>query len=77
MYSIDPTIWVPMSIMTDAEKQAYPEYETTEGYLKTIPMKEAWAIFWGNLQEDKKQLFLDLPNFDDAKFEEITGIKIK
>jgi hypothetical protein len=76
MYSINPTIWIPMSIMNDAEKAAYPKYETTEGYLKTIPMKEAWANLWGNLTEENKKHFTTLPNFDPAIFEEITGVKI-
>ena len=76
MYNIDLTIWVPASIMTDEEKAAHPKYETTEGYLKTIALHEAWANFWGNLSDDKKKLFTDLPNFDAKKFEEITGIKV-
>ena len=76
MYSIEPTIWVPMSIMTDEEKGSHPKYETTEGYLKTISMHEAWANFWHNLNEDKKKLFTSLPNFDAVKFKEITGITI-
>jgi hypothetical protein len=76
MYAIDPVIWVPSSIMTDEEKAAHPKHETTEGYLKTIPLKEAWANFWHNLAEDKKQLFLNLENFDAAIFEEITGVNV-
>jgi hypothetical protein len=76
MYAIDPTIWVPSSIMTDEEKATHPKHETTEGYLKTIPLKEAWANFWHNLAEDKKQLFLSLENFDAAIFEEITGVNV-
>lgn len=76
MYAIDPTLWVPASVMSDEEKAAHPKYETTDGYLKTITMKDAWAIFWHNLADDKKQLFIDLENFDANIFEEITGIKI-
>lgn len=76
MYSIETTIWVPMSIMSEEEKAAYPKYETTEGYLKTIPMKEAWANFWPNLTEENKALFTSLENFDASVFEEITGIKV-
>ena len=68
-------IWVPSSIMTDEEKKAHPKYETTEGYLKTISHKEGWANMWGNLSEENRRVFLDLPNFDAKKFEEITGIK--
>lgn len=77
MYSIKQTIWVPMSIMTDEEKTQHPKYETTDGYLKTIPMKEAWKNFWGKLTDENKKHFTTLPNFDAAIFEDITGIKIK
>ena len=76
MYSIDPNIWVPESIMTEEEKKSYSFYETTGGYLKSIPMHEAWADFWNNLSEEKRKLFTSLPNFDADKFKEITGIKI-
>ena len=76
MYSIDPTIWVPSEMMSDEEKLANPKWETTEGYLKTIPMKEAWANFWGNLTDENKAHFYSIPNFDASIFEEITGIKV-
>ena len=35
-----------------------------------------WADMWNNLSEDKKKVFLTLPNFDTKKFEIITGIKV-
>ena len=76
MYSIDPTIWVPMNMMSDEEKAAHPKFETTEGYLKTIPIKDAWANFWHNQSDENKALFTSLENFDAAIFEEITGIKL-
>ena len=75
MYNIEPTIWIPFSMMSENEKAEHPKAETCEGYLKNIPIKDAWANFWGNLQDDKKALFTSLPNFDAAIFEEITGIK--
>ncbi len=62
--------------MNDDEKKAHPDYETTGGYLKTITMQEAWINMWGNLNENLKQEFLNLPKFDSAIFFEITGIKI-
>jgi hypothetical protein len=77
MYNIDPTVWVPWSIMTEEERKRNPKYEASEGYTKSIPMTEAWANFWGNLPDEDKQLFLDLPNFDAEKFKKITGIKVK
>jgi len=76
MYKIDFTLWIPASIMTEEEKKAHPKYETTEGYLKTIPKHEAWANFWHNLSDDNKEVFTTLPNFDPSIFEEITGIKL-
>ena len=72
---LDPTIWVPESIMSEDEKASNPHYKTTEGYLKTIPLKDAWKNLWGNLSEENKNVFLTLPNFDAEIFEDITGIK--
>jgi len=76
MSNLEPTIWVPDHAMTDKEKEANPKWETTEGYLKTISMKEAWANLWHNLTYKKKQVFKALPNFDAAIFQEITGLKL-
>jgi len=72
---LEPTIWVPESIMSEEEKSLNPHYKTTEGYLKTITLKEAWKNLWNNLPDDKKNVFLTLPNFDAEIFEDITGIK--
>ena len=76
MSNLDPTIWVPSSMMTDAEKAQHPKHETTEGYLRTITMHEAWANLWGNLSDEDKAVFTTLPNFDAAKFLIITGIQV-
>lgn len=77
MYNIETTLWVPFSSMNESEKSNNPNAETTEGYLKTIPIKEALANAWNNWSEDYRKVFLDLPNFDSKIFEEITGIKTK
>jgi hypothetical protein len=76
MSKIDPTVWVPANVMTDEEKKQNPKWETTEGYLKSIPLKEAWANAWHNWSEANRKVFLTLPNFDAAIFEEITGLKV-
>ncbi len=76
MCSIDPTLWIPFSHMTEKEKTDNPKAETMDGYLKTIPMKDAWKNFWGNLSDENKKVFTNLENFDARKFEEITGIKV-
>ena len=44
--------------------------------LVTYEYKEAWRNFWNSISDDRKQEFLNLPNFDSKIFEEITGIKI-
>jgi hypothetical protein len=77
MNAIDTTLWIPESAMSEQEKKDHPKWETTEGYLKTIPMKEAWANAWHNFTDANQKVFLTLPNFDAKKFEQITGIKIK
>ena len=73
---LENTIWVYPSSMTAEEKQKYPEYETTDGYLKTKTLKEAWADMWGNLSEENREVFTSLENFDADKFFEITGIRV-
>ncbi len=77
MFNIDPNIWVPGSLMSEHDKKNWPKWETTDGYLKTIPMKEAWSNFWGNLNDNDKAEFTSLENFDPTIFESITGIKVK
>jgi hypothetical protein len=76
MGNIDPTIWVPFSHMTEQEKKDHPKAETTDGFLRSIPMKEAWANAWNNFSDEDKNLFPALENFDSNIFFEITGIRI-
>lgn len=73
---LEITIWVYASSMTAEEKQKYPKYETTGGYLKTKSLKEAWEDMWGNLSEQNRKVFVDLENFDADKFFEITGVRV-
>jgi len=76
MYSIDPTVWIPWSAMSKEEQAANPKLEASEGYTKSIPLKDAWKNAWGNWTDENKKVFTDLENFDAKIFEEITGIKI-
>jgi len=73
---LNPNIFVWESSMTEDEKEKYPTYKTTGGYLKSISMHEAWANMWGNLNAESKAVFTSLENFDADKFFTITGIKI-
>ena len=75
-YLLSPNIWIWESEMTDEEKAKYPTHTTTGGYLKSLSMHEAWANMWGNLDDDSKNVFLTLPNFNAEKFTQITGVKL-
>ena len=68
--------WVKESEMTEEEKQQYPTYETTGGYLKVLDKKDSAQIWWDGLSENDKAVIYAIPNFDKEKFEECTGITI-
>ena len=74
------TEWIKEENMTDKEKQKYPEYINTGGYLKEYEYKEAFQKSFNSLstEEKKKQVELlkALPNFDKDVFFEISGIDI-
>lgn len=76
MRQLDPTIWVPWSAMSEEERESNPKLEASEGYTKSIPLKEAWKNAWGNWSEENRAVFTSLENFDPVKFESITGIKV-
>jgi len=69
--------WVYAKDMTDQEKKDNPDFETTDGYLKTMTYKEAWAEYWNRASDEDKEFFTTLPNFDSAIFLEITGIDVE
>ena len=74
------TEWIPANRMTAAEKEAHPEHEVTDGYLKTYGYKEAFrksfeaAKAKENWTEELAKLQA-IPNFDAEIFYEISGIK--
>jgi hypothetical protein len=67
-------IW--LDDMTDEEKAAYPEAETTGGYLKVLDNSECAVIWWRGLSDRQKNIIAAIPNFDKAIFKEITGIDV-
>ena len=67
-------IW--LSDMTDEEKAAHPEAETTGGYLKVLDNSECAVIWWRGLSDRQKAIIIAIPNFDKAIFKEITGIDV-
>ena len=68
--------WVCLSDMTDEEKAAHPEAETTGGYLKELDNSECAVIWWRSLNQRQKDVIMAIPNFDKAIFKEITGIDV-
>ena len=62
--------------MTDEEKAAHPEHETTGGYLKELDEPERAQVWWDNLNDESKEVIKSLPNFDPDIFYQCTGIKV-
>ena len=73
---IDTKMWIDSSYMTEGEKNKFPAHITSGGYIKDIPYKDAFKDKWGNWSEENRNEFKQLPNFDAAIFEQITGVKI-
>lgn len=67
-------IW--LDDMTDEEKAAHPEAETTGGYLKVLDNSECAVIWWRGLSDHQKNIIAAIPNFDKAIFKEITWIDV-
>ena len=67
-------IW--LENMTDEEKAAHPEAETTGGYLKVLDNSECAVIWWRGLSDRQKNIIKAIPNFDKAIFKGITGIDV-
>ena len=75
-WNMETTVWIYESSMTEQEKEQYPSYKTTGGYLKVFTYEEAWKNLWSNITDEEKQEIMNIPNFDKNKFKEITGIEI-
>jgi len=72
----EPTRWIWSDDMSDEEKAAHPEYETTGGYLKVCDTDKAFLTWWDSLNEVEKNIIKSIPNFDAEKFFQITGIRV-
>ena len=69
------TVWVSHDTATKEEKKQHKkEIETCGGFLKTLDYKEAWRIAWKKANKEEHKKILELPNFDNYIFKEITGI---
>ena len=71
---VSTTQWIYEEDMTDKEKEAYPSYVTTGGYLKVYPtLQAAYVDAWEKASKEDKELTFKLPNFDIEVFKEIFG----
>jgi hypothetical protein len=68
--------WIGSDDMTDEEKEQYPEYKTTGGYLKELDESECGQIWWNRLSDREKDVIKAIPNFDAEIFKEITGVNV-
>ena len=73
------TEWVPSANMTDDEMAANPNHTTIGGYLKVhdLTIQKAFPIAWAKMDQATKDRFLNLPNFDAAKFFACTGVDVR
>ena len=68
--------YILLDDMTDEEKAAHPEAETTSGYLKEMNNSKYAVTWWRELCDHQKNIIKAIPNFDKAIFKEITGIDV-
>ena len=61
---------------TEEEMKEDDYKKVTKGYLKKYTYKEACENWWSELTEENREIIKSIPNFDEGKFYEITGIKI-
>ena len=71
-----PADWIWSNEMSDEEKAAHPEHETTGGYLKVRDNTDCYKKWWSELSKDEKRIIMEIPNFDKDKFFEITRIRV-
>jgi hypothetical protein len=71
---VNLTKWIGEINMTDSEKEAYPDYVTTGGYLKHYSsLQQAYIEAWEKATPEDRAKTEKLPNFDPTVFEEVFG----
>ena len=69
------TVWVSHDTATDEEKRLHKtEIEACGGFLKTLGYKEAFKLAWDKADKEEHKMLLDLPNWNNEIFKEISGI---
>ncbi|RYL25086.1 pentapeptide repeat-containing protein [Acinetobacter piscicola] len=70
------TEWIFESEMSDVEKQENPSFSCTGGYLKKYDYKEAFTKSVTEASKEERDLIRALPNFNNEKFLEISGVDL-
>ena len=71
----DCLTWKYSEYMTDDEKMAHPEHETTGGFLYLEKAdRQAW---WESLSDESKAAITSMPYFDADKFYKCTNIRVE
>ena len=71
----DLTVWVSHDTATDEEKEEHKqEIEVCGGFLKTLEYKEAFKLAWDKADKKEHKQLLELPNWNNEIFKEISGI---
>ncbi|WP_228256880.1 hypothetical protein [Acinetobacter sp. WCHAc060033] len=70
------TQWIDESEMSDVEKQENPSFSCTGGYLKKYDYKEAFTKSVTEASKEDRDLIRALPNFNNEKFLEISGVDL-
>ena len=71
----DLTVWVSGDNATEEEKKTYKkEIYACGGFLKKLDYKEAWRLAWNKADKQEHLKMLELPNWDNEVFKEISGI---
>jgi len=68
--------WISEENMTDSEKDSYPSYVTTKGFLKCYDYKQAFKDSYLKANKEDRNKVKELPNFDADLFYEISGIRV-
>ena len=69
------TVWVSHDTATDEEKQAHKkEIEICGGFLKKLEYKQAFRLAWDKADKAEHKKLLNLPNWNNDIFKEISGI---
>jgi hypothetical protein len=71
----DINVWVSHDTATEEEKEQHKkEIEICGGFLKTLEYKQAFRIAWNKASKEEHKQLLELPNWNNEIFKEISGI---